>query len=275
MLGMAQLAKWTRPVECKNAGPICEAPFHFVKFLFTHCEPWLGLAGGAADRDPTRNPGGDSPLLHARNLLKRAPLNTWHARCLCLLGVAAAAAAWTRIPKGGRHEQLDTTVLDPPLFADAVALQVPLLQDQPPPPEIDPITGQPVIDPVTGQPVPGRIHMGAAGYPGIILFWRTNLGKAQNVTGVGEGTVQSTPRPGETAPVPAPANLDVVHSQVLRGDKWTVVVGRPMAAQNPEMQAAFARGKTILVAWSIWEGFFKERNGNKYANGVRDKLQLR
>jgi DMSO reductase family type II enzyme heme b subunit len=150
----------------------------------------------------------------------------------------------------------DTSVQDPPLFADAVALQVPFDQVNPPPPE---------VDPVTGVTTPGGIHMGAIGYPVNILFWRADLGRVQNLTGVGEGSVQVTPDA---------ATLGVAHSQAYAGNKWAVVLGRSMVPENPQTQASFARGTTIPIAWSLWDGFYRERNGNKYANGGWDKLKI-
>lgn len=173
-----------------------------------------------------------------------------------------------------RDETEDTTVADPPLFADGVALQVPFSGEVLPTP-IDPVTGEPVIDPVTGLPEVADIHMGDPDNPVNILFWRADFSKVQNATGAGEGTVQITnvqinPDTGEVGE----SDLNIVHEDRWRGRRWLVVMGRPMQAEDAETQANFTAGTTLPIAWSMWDGNFRERNGNKYANGDWDKLVI-
>lgn len=142
----------------------------------------------------------------------------------------------------------NTTVSDVPLFADAVAIQLPFAgQDMP---------GADFV-----ALCPESYHMGAmAPSPeqcGVwIAFWRPDLSKAQNITGVGEGTVQRTK---DSAAIPITATSE------WASGFWTVVFKRPLASPSPNM-VSLERGHFYPIAYSQWDGELKERNGVKYAS---------
>ncbi|MCU7842780.1 MAG: hypothetical protein KZQ93_02960 [Candidatus Thiodiazotropha sp. (ex Monitilora ramsayi)] len=138
----------------------------------------------------------------------------------------------------------DASVGDPTLFADAVAIE----------------------SPFTGM-VPGEqgIEMGSLQIPVNIIFWRADLVRPQNITGVGEGSVQITP--GSSA-------LTLVQGGQHAQGVWDVVVGRKMLSENANEQMSYVRGQEYSIAYALWDGHVEERNGNKYVRGSWDRLVI-
>lgn len=97
------------------------------------------------------------------------------------------------------------------------------------------------------------IQMGSQNNPVNILFWRADLVQPQNIVAGGIGTVQTTPDA---------ADQNIVHYQNWSNGKWTVIMGRPMAAST-DNQVNFTRGQSYGAVFANWEGGDFERNGHK------------
>ena len=136
------------------------------------------------------------------------------------------------------------TVGDPRLFGDAVAIE-------------SPFAGT--------APGDEGIEMGEPDLPVNIIFWRADLDRPQNITGVGEGSVTITPNSG---------SLTLLQSRQHQAGEWNVVIGRRMTTENAEEQMSYTRGQSYSVAYAIWDGHVQERNGNKYIRHDWDSLEV-
>lgn len=162
----------------------------------------------------------------------------------------------------------DLVVNDVPRFADAVAIQIPF-------------NGRDMKGADFLALCPESYHMGglykfengdctkAPNQCGAwIVFWRADLPKPQNITGVGffhppgcpefqfpRATIQRT-RDSNTLPNDA--------SAAWRNGAWTVIFKRPLGAASPNM-AHLQRGHHYPIAFSQWDGSLQERNGRKFA----------
>ncbi|HET8538389.1 MAG TPA: ethylbenzene dehydrogenase-related protein [Anaeromyxobacter sp.] len=166
----------------------------------------------------------------------------------------------------------DLLTNDVPLFADAVAIQVPFnardmwgnegLGIEPALPELPPPAPEPVHGEFLGL-CPESYHMGAMEPSpeqcGVwIAFWRPDLPGVQNVTGVGQGTVQ------RTSPSDPASGATVAFAKYELGS-WTVILKRPLVGPSPNM-VTLERGHHYPIAYSQWDGTLKERNGRKFAS---------
>ncbi len=136
-------------------------------------------------------------------------------------------------------------VNDVPRFADAVAVQWPFVQT-----------------------CPESYHMGAL--PGEtcgvnIIFWRADLAKPQNITGVGPGSTQISPDSSPYNPLTAMDKNVLPIQGFSKWDVgfWTVVIKRPLAGVGPNM-VSFTSGTTYPIAFAQWDAFYREVNGRKY-----------
>ncbi|MCU0578659.1 MAG: ethylbenzene dehydrogenase-related protein [Desulfobacterota bacterium] len=150
-----------------------------------------------------------------------------------------------------RYEWADGTnnlsVADTPLFADAVAMEIPFT-------------------------VSSSIAMGNQREPVNILYWRADLVKPENLVSGGAGTVQKSPD-SEALPIS--------HSQsrtALPGS-WTVIIQRPLqGTYNPPAQSGnlvtLNRGGNYRICFAQWDGAQEERNGLKMVAGSWQTLQV-
>ncbi len=141
----------------------------------------------------------------------------------------------------------DTSVADPPLFADAFAMQVPF--------------PNPLFTP--------PIEMGNQTGPVNIIFWRANmgdpltaLGQPGNIVAGGVGTVQTSPDS---------ASLPISSFQKMVNGTWTLVIKRPLSggsSANGNM-VTFVPGVTskYKIILANWNGANQERNGVKLVSG--------
>lgn len=164
-----------------------------------------------------------------------------------------------------RYQWTDTTqdlsVGDAPLFADAVAMEIPFEKN--------------------GQPTPSTIAMGNQFEPVNIIFWRADLPHPQNIVAGGGGTVQTSPDSDGPPPLPP---LPITHSQNYNAaaKTWTVVIKRPLSG------AASIRGNMVdlipravnaakgyyRICFAQWDGGNQERNGVKLVAGNWQTLYI-
>lgn len=124
----------------------------------------------------------------------------------------------------------NVTVNDYALFADAFAMEIPIIT------EISPI------------------WMGAMDKPVNIIYWRADLAKPENIVGGGIGTTQISPDA---------ESQNIRHYQNWSHGVWTLIITRPMAAASHN-QVSFARGAAYRMALANWKGGNDaERGGNK------------
>jgi DMSO reductase family type II enzyme heme b subunit len=95
--------------------------------------------------------------------------------------------------------------------------------------------------------------MGSEGQPVNAWFWRADLGEAaENLTASGLGTV-------ETA-----GDGQIAAGSKWEGGTWRVVLARPLATgAQAEHAVQLEAGKTIKVAFAVWDGGLGERAGLK------------
>lgn len=144
----------------------------------------------------------------------------------------------------------DTSVGDPPLFADAVALEIPY------------------------SAASSSIAMGNQLQPVNILFWRgnlgdpaTGLGQPQNIVSGGAGTVQTSPdSPG----------LPTACSQRYAAGTWTVVIRRPLsgASSTNGNLVALAPATNYRITFAQWDGGNAERDAVKLVAGSWQTLYI-
>lgn len=116
------------------------------------------------------------------------------------------------------------------LFADAFALEVPLLTEDSP------------------------LWMGAMDKPVNIIFWRADSPVPENIVAGGMGTPQLSPDA---------ASRNIRHYQKWENGTWTIIITRPMEAVS-ENQVSFVRGKRYRIAFANWKGgAYAERGGHK------------
>jgi DMSO reductase family type II enzyme heme b subunit len=124
----------------------------------------------------------------------------------------------------------NNSVEDYPLFADAFALEIPLLTDDSP------------------------ICMGAMDKPVNIIFWRADLAALENIVAGGMGTPQISPDA---------ASRNIRHYQNWEDGTWKVIMTRPLAVVS-ENQVSLMRGKSYKIAFASWKGgMYAERGGHK------------
>ncbi|KKO18079.1 MAG: hypothetical protein DCC43_08465 [Candidatus Brocadia sp.] len=122
------------------------------------------------------------------------------------------------------------TVDDYTLFADAFAIEIPLITEESP------------------------LWMGAADKPVNIIYWRADLPGPENIVGGGIGTTQKSPDA---------VSQNIRHFQRWANGVWSLIITRPMAASSNN-QVSFARGGSYRVAFANWKGGIDaERGGNK------------
>lgn len=157
------------------------------------------------------------------------------------------------------HKWADATknpdVNDVPRFADAVAVQWPFNFKG---------LGSDFL-----AICPESYHMGAL--PGDtcgvnIIFWRADLAKPQNMTGVGPGSVQISP---DSSPYPEVTAMNINTLPIAGFSKWetgfwTAVIKRPLAGVGPNM-VSFTSGM-YPIAFSQWDAALREVNGRKYVS---------
>lgn len=124
----------------------------------------------------------------------------------------------------------NVTVNDYSFFADAFAMEIPLIT------EVSPI------------------WMGAMDKPVNIIYWRADLAKPENIVGGGIGTTQISPDA---------ESQNIRHYQNWAHGVWTLIITRPMSAAS-QNQISFVRGATHRLALANWKGGNDaERGGNK------------
>jgi DMSO reductase family type II enzyme heme b subunit len=142
---------------------------------------------------------------------------------------------------------MDVSETDAPLFADAVALEIPY------------------------NATSSSIAMGNQFEPVNILFWRANArgsaagtGQVQNIVSGGAGTVQKSPDSDALV-----ASQVIAYSQTRAGGSWTVIIKRPLSgtASPAGNIAALTRGKNYRITFAQWDGGNQERNGVKMVAG--------
>ncbi len=122
------------------------------------------------------------------------------------------------------------SVNDYTLFADAFAMEIPLITEESP------------------------IWMGAADKPVNIIYWRADLLNPENIVAGGIGTTQESPDA---------TSQNIRHYQQWANGMWTLIITRPMASASNN-QVSFVRGKSYRLAFANWMGGIDaERAGNK------------
>jgi DMSO reductase family type II enzyme heme b subunit len=110
-------------------------------------------------------------------------------------------------------------------------------------------------------------QMGSPNNPTNMWFWNAADktqgagGSVQNLLGGGIGTITHTDDD----------NIQVVSNYT--GNEWQVVMSRPLAAVDPADQFEFSLGVTTEVAFALYDGAFKQRNGAKYISG-RESMDI-
>ncbi|MDN3513134.1 MAG: ethylbenzene dehydrogenase-related protein [Candidatus Brocadia sp.] len=116
------------------------------------------------------------------------------------------------------------------LFADAFAMEIPLITEESP------------------------IWMGAADKPVNIIYWRADLPGPENIVGGGIGTTQKSPDA---------TSQNIRHYQRWANGVWSLIITRPMSAASNN-QVSFVRGESYRLAFANWKGGIDaERGGNK------------
>jgi DMSO reductase family type II enzyme heme b subunit len=113
-------------------------------------------------------------------------------------------------------------------------------------------------------------QMGSPNNPTNMWFWNAADktqgvgGSVQNLLGGGIGTITHTD--GDD-------NIQSASNYV--GGAWQVVMSRPLAAVDPGDQFDFipTLGNTTDVAFALYDGAFKQRNGSKYISG-RESMDI-
>ena len=124
----------------------------------------------------------------------------------------------------------NNSVDDYPIFADAFAMELPLLTEESP------------------------LWMGAMDKPVNIIFWRADLAKPENLVAGGMGTPQTSPDA---------ASQNIRHFQKYENGAWNVIISRPLASAS-ENQVSFIRGRSYRIAFANWKGgAYAERGGHK------------
>lgn len=117
-------------------------------------------------------------------------------------------------------------------------------------------------------------QMGSPNNPTNMWFWNAadktqgQYGSVQNLLGGGIGTVTHTSHDGLQG---GDDNIQVVSNYT--GTGWQVVMSRPLAAIDPADQFAFTLGVTTEVAFALYDGKFKQRNGAKWISG-RESMDI-
>ncbi len=149
--------------------------------------------------------------------------------------------------------EADTTVSDPPLFADAIAIGIPYFN-------VKPMDHMEMIH--MGEPCPPGVVPGVACIPANILFWRADLSKVQNIAGNGRspGTVQKTPD-SDFLPIYFYARWEA--------GTWTVIVSRPLdgSVSTRDNLVTLKRGGMWPIVFANWEGATASRDGIKFLTG--------
>lgn len=108
--------------------------------------------------------------------------------------------------------------------------------------------GAGVLFPVKGDAP--LLSMGSEGQPVNAWYWRADLGEAgENLTASGLGTVEMT------------GDGQVGTGAKWEGGTWRVVLSRALGADGEA--AALEAGKTVKVAFAVWDGGLGERAGLK------------
>lgn len=124
----------------------------------------------------------------------------------------------------------NNSVADYSIFADAFAMEIPLLTEDSP------------------------LWMGAMDKPVNIIFWRADLPGPENIVAGGMGTPQISPDK---------ASQNIRHYQKWNSGTWSLIMTRPMA-QASENQVSFIRGRNYRIAFANWKGgAYAERGGHK------------
>lgn len=111
-------------------------------------------------------------------------------------------------------------------------------------------------------------QMGSPNNPTNMWFWNAAdktqgvYGSVQNLLGGGIGTITHTD--GDD-------NIQVVSHHT--GAEWQVVMSRPLAAVDPADQFEFTLGITTDVAFALYDGAYKQRNGAKWISG-RESMDI-
>jgi DMSO reductase family type II enzyme heme b subunit len=111
-------------------------------------------------------------------------------------------------------------------------------------------------------------QMGSPTNPTNMWFWNAAdktqgvYGSVQNLLGGGLGTITHTS--GDD-------NIQVVSNHT--GNQWQVVMSRPLAAVDPGDQFEFTLGVTTEVAFALYDGAYKQRNGSKWISG-RESIDI-
>ena len=92
--------------------------------------------------------------------------------------------------------------------------------------------------------------MGSESQPVNAWFWRADLGEAaENLTATGLGTLERA------------GNGPIFGGSKWEGGTWRVVLARPLAAGEHSVQ--LEAGKSVKVAFAVWDGGLGERAGLK------------
>jgi DMSO reductase family type II enzyme heme b subunit len=111
-------------------------------------------------------------------------------------------------------------------------------------------------------------QMGSPTNPTNMWFWNAAdktqgaYGSVQNLIAGGIGTTTHTS--GDD-------NIQVVSNHT--GNEWQVVMSRPLAAVDPADQFQFVLDVTTDVAFALYDGAYKQRNGSKWISG-RESIDI-
>ena len=147
----------------------------------------------------------------------------------------------------------DTTVSDPSVFADAIAVGIPYFN-------VKPMDHMEMIH--MGEPCPAGAVPGVTCIPMNILFWRADLSNVQNIAGNGRspGTVQKTPDSD---------SLPIRHYAKWTAGTWTVEISRPLdgSVSTRGNLVTLKRGEKWPIVFANWEGAGAARDGIKFVTG--------
>ena len=103
--------------------------------------------------------------------------------------------------------------------------------------------------------------MGSENQPVNAWFWRADLeDEAQNITAKGIGTVEKTEK------------SSIATRAQWKDGTWKLTIGRPLSANGEGVQ--LQPGKTVKVAFAVWDGASGERAGIKSFSKQWQELTL-
>jgi len=121
-------------------------------------------------------------------------------------------------------------------------------------------------------------QMGSPNNPTNMWFWNAadktqgQYGSVQNLLGGGIGTITHTGSVVDGVFIPGTDdNIQVVSNHM--NNQWQVVMSRPLASIDAADQFEFTLGVTTEVAFAVYDGAYKQRNGAKWISG-RESMDI-